>query len=278
MSTVSRSTKISGGTTLQSSTVARAVDVETDMLTIFNAHNNHDAGTSKWTVLSALNATACPLIADNGAGSNDIANFRANGSTVVAIKSAGQIQAANGTVGAPEYGFSTDSDNGMYLVGANNPALSAGGTKVVDLKSSGVAILGTTTNDSASTGFNGEYVESVVSGVTFSGGLLADITSISLTAGDWDITWSLMSTFSGVTLTGSAVSAVSNHIGNDATGLVQGSNRIDCPGIGSFRIFTPLINYRQSLSTTTTIYGKVLVDFSGGTPSVLGRLSARRIR
>lgn len=53
MATVSRSTKISGGTTLQSATVARAADVETDMLTLFNAHNNHDSGASRWTVTDA---------------------------------------------------------------------------------------------------------------------------------------------------------------------------------------------------------------------------------
>ena len=52
------------------------------------------------------------------------------------------------------------------------------------------AILGTTTNDNAAVGYIGEYVESNISSssaVSFTTNVSKNITSISLTAGDWDV-------------------------------------------------------------------------------------------
>ena len=68
----------------------------------------------------------------------------------------------------------------------------------------GVPIHGTGTNDSAAAGYVGEVIESNVpigSAISISAGVAANITSITLTAGDWDI-------WGGVTLlpAGSTVS------------------------------------------------------------------------
>jgi hypothetical protein len=91
MAQISRSTKVSGGTTLSANTLARAADVETDVLTLFNAHNNHDTGTSKWTVVSSFGASSVPLIADNSSGTQDIAQFKDNGTTVWSIADGGNL-------------------------------------------------------------------------------------------------------------------------------------------------------------------------------------------
>lgn len=42
------------------------------------------------------------------------------------------IRAPDGSVGTPGFAFTGDTDNGAYRIGANNWALSAGGTKVLD--------------------------------------------------------------------------------------------------------------------------------------------------
>jgi hypothetical protein len=89
MAQISRSTKVSGGTTLASNTSARAVDVETDILTMFNAHNNHDTGTSKWTVVSAEGATSVPLLANNSTGTQNILEARDNGTAVLTVADGG---------------------------------------------------------------------------------------------------------------------------------------------------------------------------------------------
>ncbi len=43
------------------------------------------------------------------------------------------VQVDDGTVGAPAIGFTDDTDNGLYRVGANNVGLAAGGTLVLDV-------------------------------------------------------------------------------------------------------------------------------------------------
>jgi hypothetical protein len=94
MAQITRSTKVAGGTTLGANTLARAADVETDVLTLFSAHNNHDSGTSQWSVV-------------NGA----------------------LVEANNGTAGSPSLTFVNDPDTGLYRDAANTVGISAGGTK-----------------------------------------------------------------------------------------------------------------------------------------------------
>jgi hypothetical protein len=150
-------------------------------------------------------------------------------------------------------------------------------------------IVGTTTNDSAATGNTGEYIESVVSPGPFligngNSAVFNDMTSISLTAGDWDVTFN--ATFfnqNGNTWT-VCLSGISTIAGNHNTGLLVGSNEQETEFASSTT--TPIIvpmtiaNYRMSLASTTTVYAKVAVEYSAfvGNFAVLGRLSARRMR
>jgi hypothetical protein len=63
-------------------------------------------------------------------------------------------------------------------------------------------IVGTTTNNNATTGYVGELITSnVASGtpVTFSTGVVKDLTSISLTAGDWDVWGNIYLTAAAIT-------------------------------------------------------------------------------
>lgn len=50
--------------------------------------------------------------------------------------------APNGTVGAPSYSFGNDADNGLYYIGTNNWGLAAGGSKIVDIATTGIAVTG----------------------------------------------------------------------------------------------------------------------------------------
>lgn len=51
----------------------------------------------------------------------------------------------DGTVGAPSYSWNTDSDNGLYRIGANNWGGAAGGAKVFDVSTAGFGVTGTLT-------------------------------------------------------------------------------------------------------------------------------------
>src|SRR5258708_19447666 len=67
-------------------------------------------------------------------------------------------------------------------VSPNNPILGATG--------GGVAIVGTTTNDSAATGQYGEYVSTTIAvagAVALATGVSVNVTNITLGPGDWDV-------------------------------------------------------------------------------------------
>lgn len=144
----------------------------------------------------------------------------------------------------------------------------------------GNPIHGTNTNDAAASGYVGEYIESVVANVSFPAALdWGDLTSISLTAGDWDVS------SVGLATVGSAVAmtiwnaGISTTSGNSATGLVFGSNRVEYAApITGQNTSGGISTYRISLSSTTTVYYKMLQSSSSGTPTLYGRLSARRVR
>jgi hypothetical protein len=133
-------------------------------------------------------------------------------------------------------------------------------------------IKGTSTNDTAVAGYIGEYVESLFTGVAPpTTGHTKDATSLSLTAGDWDVT------LCGELL-GNAAEwwfGISTTSGDSTTGLVLGQNSGDFQGLTVSYICVS--SYRMSLASTTTIYAKHYLVYSG-TPNVQGRLSARRVR
>jgi hypothetical protein len=143
-------------------------------------------------------------------------------------------------------------------------------------------IVGTTTNNNAAAGYVGEIIESTVlvgSAVPLTNHTNADITSISLTAGDWQVwgnIWNnpaggtLTTAFAGWINTTSATSptapnggAFSYSAANTAAGQAQGVS------IGQKRL---------SLSSPTTVYLSVIADFSVSTLSAYGYIGARRIR
>jgi len=63
------------------------------------------------------------------------------------LTAAGQSLGGNGTVSLPYYSFTADPNTGMYRVGADNIGLSVGGSKVVDVTSTGInsTVIGATT-------------------------------------------------------------------------------------------------------------------------------------
>lgn len=145
----------------------------------------------------------------------------------------------------------------------------------------GVDIQGTDTNDSASAGFVGEYIESVVSAVTApTSGNFGDLTSISLTAGDWDVT-ALAYVAIGAGAWQLIQIGISTTPGNSTAGLVAGSNRLLDSWASSATTPTEqsltIAAYRVSLSATTTIYFKFESTYVVA-PTFFGRISARRVR
>jgi hypothetical protein len=138
---------------------------------------------------------------------------------------------------------------------------------------------GTTTNDSASAGQVGEVVLSTVSLVNYPAtGTWGDLTSISLTAGDWDIAAITQQTTPG-TMTGETRLGISTTSGNSATGLTIGYNRLTfITATATTDSGGSIPMYRLSLASTTTVYLKYFTEYSTGTPKASGTIIARRRR
>lgn len=140
-------------------------------------------------------------------------------------------------------------------------------------------IVGTTTNDSAAAGSVGELISSVVlsgAALNFTTTVNRDITSIALTAGDWDIWGNVFVTASGGANILSAFAWINSTSAtkpdNALCGLISfngnigGSNNVTCP------------SFRVSLAAPTTYYLSGQVTYSAGTKTGCGGIYARRRR
>jgi microcystin-dependent protein len=54
----------------------------------------------------------------------------------------GPLKASSGTVAAPSHSFGSDPDTGAYRIGSNNYGIAVGGTKIVDVASTGASVTG----------------------------------------------------------------------------------------------------------------------------------------
>jgi hypothetical protein len=137
---------------------------------------------------------------------------------------------------------------------------------------------GTTTNDNASSGNIGEFVSSTVafgSAISLTNNTAANITSISLTAGDWEaegLTCALYTTGAG-TLQSGSVTTSSASVGSGVLGTYQLTVALPA---GSGQCF-PTGSARVSLSGTTTVYLTIKSLFPN-TASAWGMIQAHRAR
>lgn len=222
-------------------------------------------------------------------------------STTATIVRFGTYAANNSTFGAA--GIAWDSADkyrlrkmaGGQAVGFGNVAQSSSGL----VKSAG-QLLGTNTNDSAGTGYVGEYlsnnksadltITAVTSGNAFdvdsaasvSGGTTTGATGITLTAGDWDISGQLYIEFTSVTSVQYIRGWIGTAGGNVTTGRDLSTNfaaitaALSTTGGNAIAIPT----FRVSLAATTTYYlkGQIGWTVGAGSTGARGIIRARRVR
>lgn len=137
-------------------------------------------------------------------------------------------------------------------------------------------IVGTTTNDNANAGSVGEYVTATATGVALTSNTGANITSISLTAGDWDVQGTMQVQAAGTTNIGNALAGVST---TSATIGALGTywQFLSSVTTGGGLVF-PTPTVRLSLTTTTTVFLVANVGFTVSTCSASGLIRARRVR
>ena len=144
---------------------------------------------------------------------------------------------------------------------------------------SGAPIKGTATNDSAAAGYIGEVISSAVlfgSAVSATSGNNLNVTSISLTAGDWDVAAFVGFLFgSNASLTEMTGSSSTVSVTQQSPSSLQSAAYVQVNGSSNI-IPTPY--KRISLASTTTIYLVGRATFTVGTVGIYGTISARRAR
>lgn len=189
---------------------------------------------------------------------------------------------ASGTVlgdsnGARDLGSSAINWGNLYI----NGDVIVGSTSAIGFAASGaVSITGTKTNSAASAGKYGEVIESIISSLTNfpSTTAFGDLTSISLTAGNWMIYLNGRgNTNTSTAWTGYTV-GVSTTTGNSTTGLVLGDNESNINGTANLTgAALSIPGIHVLVSATTTYYYKFSATYSNGQPQATGRITAVRI-
>ena len=230
-----------------------------------------------------------------GIGSKTVAHSYASatsttilGADVTAVYHAGRrVRAAGattgtiyGTISSSSYASSTTTVNYVWDSGAlANETLTISISQVpVTGTPIPARLKGTITNDNAAAGLVGEYVEGNGTSVSVPSSTATNIASISLTAGDWDV--SLNARLSG---TGGGTTSV--NYGSFSVSLISGTvdtttSRIaDIPNFSLVQDYGVAVpNARISLANTATVYLVAAVNFSGNTPLGTGSIHARRVR
>ena len=142
---------------------------------------------------------------------------------------------------------------------------------------------GTATNDSASSGYIGEYVSSNValgSAVSLTTAVVANITSISLTAGDWDVWANVCFNQAGTTVVTTEYGWTSTANATLPTAPNSGAEFVlsqsTAAGVGPGCV--PAGIQRISIASTSTVYLSTDAAFSVSTLSAYGFIGARRVR
>lgn len=140
------------------------------------------------------------------------------------------------------------------------------------------ALTGVTNASDAGAGNLGEYIEAVVafgSPISLSNGVVTNITSIALTAGDWDVTGLINFILTTATETG-LVAAI-----NTTSAVLPPNDEVfsglRLTAVSTFdSIVVPRV--RININSSQTAYLIARADFSAGTIAGYGKISARRIR
>jgi hypothetical protein len=138
-------------------------------------------------------------------------------------------------------------------------------------------IVGTTTNNNANAGSVGEYATNTNSGNAMSSGVPQNATSVSLTAGDWDVEGSVQYLPAATTTMSAWLTGISTTSATfAAVGTLQAVQGVTTAANQAQHQCTPRV--RISLTTATTVFLVANAVFATSTLTNNGFIRARRVR
>lgn len=262
---------VSGDWTLNAAGVATLATVNTNtgtwgsnvLCAAFNVNG-------KGLITAAAQSTCTPAV-------GSITGLGTGVATALAINvgSAGAPVVFNGALGTPSSGVATNITalNATQLTTGTIPAARTNGHQN-----------GTATNDAAAAGEIGEFITSqllIASATSVTTATAKDITTISLTTGDWDVWGVVIHIPAGTTVSQQLCAYVSSGSANTYAGNDSGQVGCLAFGVGATGgsnnyAITPVARF--SLSSTTTLRLGVLDTFTTNTMTAAGTINARRRR
>lgn len=225
------------------------------------------------------NTTGFPLANLSGAGAGCLTFLgtpsSANLRTCVTDESgSGALLFQGGNLGTPTSGDASNLTalNASQLTTGTIPAARTNGHQN-----------GTATNDNAAAGEVGELIDNTLasgSATSLTSGTSKDITTVSLTAGDWDIStvaYFIPTASTSVTYFAASISTTVNTFDNTPGrwGQWAGAAQVDSAANVKSQSAGP---YRLSLSATTTVRLVAAAAFTASTMTAYGYIRARRMR
>lgn len=218
--------------------------------TILTLNNSSNTNSVSYSIFESGSASA---IVSDGAASFFCTNCEINSSNTNAIAGAGSITYTNLMFTSTSQKISTTTQLGGVAKGGVTQAPSAGfiGEQIRATRAGGGSALALTTATAA------------------------DVTSISLTAGIWDV--SACCIFGGGPITGTVFEASINT--TSATRGTSGDNAVGTNLAPAAAAGSPITipSYRITLTTTTTVYLVAYAEFTVGATTAFGRISATRV-
>ena len=265
-------------------------------------YSKNDAGTE-----TGLGVTFPVSVPNGGTGDTTLAAHGVlvgAGASAVAVTGAGttgQVLTSNGASADPTFqaaagGIPNPITQDLLFTDATYDIGKSGATRPRDgffsrnftlgglLKAVG-GLLGTATNDDAAAGNVGEYVSATLgvgSELSLTTATVINVTSISLTAGDWDVAGTVQvgnananPVFTSVQGGASTTSATLPSVEKTFAMSFHEATSDPAANVDSSWVIP---TQRFSLATTTTVYLVGKVAFSVGTLSIYGSIRARRVR
>lgn len=231
----------------------------------------------------AYTGTGAPVLANSPALINPVLGAAtattikfAQGNGIIDVNS-NPLLLFNTVTNAVNYAVITNAATG------NTPGINAGGSDtniILELGgqgTGGVSIQGTGTNNNSSPGFVGEVISSIIlnaSAVSVTSTVARNVTSISLTAGDWDIYGNVFFNVGGNCTALNCWISTTSAVAPDPSSIIQ--TNLSGALIGNTGFNAPYT--RLSIATTTTVYLSVNSIFTTSTLTASGAIYARRAR
>jgi len=214
------------------------------------------------------------------------AAFRVDGGWQTSLDLSGNTNTGAASITLPgQQKINADSSN-IYFSVNNVQALQlnsvgsalSGGLTVTGqiIPNTTLGILGTTLANNATAGAVGEYMSATASGISVTSGTPLNVTSKSLTAGDWDVTCAIQ--YNGAASTTSQIYTVG--VSTASASLPAAPIGLTYFGPVATNVSMPMISplTQINISSPTTVYCVGGSTFSASTMTASALLRARRIR